>query len=132
MIKHDSVYNVQRAHEEKEHPRSTLISRNVVISGRRTSVRLEPEMWDGLREICQRERSTLHQICTSVSLQKLDETSLTAAIRVFVMRYFRLSATEEGHAKAGHGYGLTLGLPASSSAGYERSRSSVLTRTSFA
>jgi predicted DNA-binding ribbon-helix-helix protein len=90
--------------------RSTLVSRNVVISGNRTSVRLEPEMWDGLREICQRERSTVHQVCTSVSLQKLEATTLTAAIRVFVMRYFRLASTEEGHAKAGHGYGLTLGL----------------------
>jgi len=48
--------------ENKEHLRSTLVSRNVVISGRRTSVRLEPEMWDALREICQRERSTIHQV----------------------------------------------------------------------
>ena len=111
MIKIEASQKIPQAHEEnKEHLRSTLVSRNVVISGRRTSVRLEPEMWDGLREICQRERSTMHQVCTTVSLQKLEETSLTAAIRVFVMRYFRLAATEEGHTKAGHGYGLTLGL----------------------
>jgi predicted DNA-binding ribbon-helix-helix protein len=116
-----------------EHPRSTLISRNVVVSGRRTSIRLEPEMWDGLREICQRERSTVHQICTTVSLQKQDKTSLTAAIRVFVMRYFRLASTEEGHARAGHGYGLTLGLSMNGNAGYERRHfGGTLTKTSFA
>ncbi len=67
-------------------------------------------MWDGLREICQRERSSVHQVCTSVSIQKPDATTLTAAIRVFIMQYFRNAAMEEGHAKAGHGYGLTLGL----------------------
>ena len=118
--------------KDEKGPRSTLVSRNVVVANRRTSVRLEPEMWDGLREICQRERSTLHQICTTVALQKLEETSLTAAIRVFVMRYFRLAATEEGHAKAGHGYGLTLGLSMSSGSSFERRPIATLTKTSFA
>ncbi|HEU0118665.1 MAG TPA: ribbon-helix-helix domain-containing protein, partial [Alphaproteobacteria bacterium] len=41
--------------------RSTLVSRNVTIAGHRTSVRLEPEMWSGLSEICRRERATLHE-----------------------------------------------------------------------
>lgn len=117
--------------EIKQRSRSTLVSRNVVVSGRRTSVRLEPEMWESLREICQRERSTLHQICTSVSLQKIEETSLTAAIRVFVMRYFRNASTEEGHAKAGHGYGLTLGLGMNTPIGYGRPQTATLTKTSF-
>ena len=89
---------------------STLVSRNITISSKRTSVRLEPEMWAGLADICRRERSTIHQICTSVSLQKDEQTSLTAAIRVFVMNYFRSASTEEGHSKAGHGHGLTLAL----------------------
>ena len=132
------MFNAETSHEinqdskeNKEHLRSTLVSRNIVISGRRTSVRLEPEMWDGLREICRRERSTMHQMCTSVSLQKLEDTSLTAAIRVFVMRYFRHAATEEGHSKAGHGYGLTMGMCAENNGGYERCRSVPLTKTSF-
>jgi predicted DNA-binding ribbon-helix-helix protein len=92
--------------------RSSLVSQNIIVSRHRTSVRLEPEMWDGLRELCRRERATIHQICTSISLQKKDDSSLTAAIRVYVMRYYRQAATEEGHNKAGHGYGLTLGLGA--------------------
>jgi hypothetical protein len=53
-----------------------------------------------LREVCRRERTSLHQICTSISLQKEEESSLTAAIRVFAMRYFRAASTEEGHIKA--------------------------------
>lgn len=117
--------------EPKVTSRSTLVSRNIVISGRRTSVRLEPEMWDGLREICQRERSNMHQICTTVSVQKKEDTSLTAAIRVFVMRYFRLSSTDEGHARAGHGYGLTLAMGSSEVSDYDRRKVVTLNRTSF-
>jgi len=117
--------------EAVENVRSTLVSRNIVVSGRRTSVRLEPEMWDGLREICQRERANLHQICTTVSLQKLEKTSLTAAIRVFVMRYFRLATTGEGHVRAGHGYGLTLGLGMNSTGRYDPRLRPVMTKKSF-
>jgi predicted DNA-binding ribbon-helix-helix protein len=120
------------ATDSQKHPaRSTLVSRNVVVSGRRTSVRLEPEMWDGLREICQRERSTLHQVCTSASLQKSDDTSLTAAIRVYIMRYFRAASTDDGHVKAGHGYGLTLGMKLDRNGSYDKRPMSVFTKTSF-
>jgi predicted DNA-binding ribbon-helix-helix protein len=76
----------------------------VAIAGHRTSVRLDPEMWSGLNEICRRERASIHEICTSVSTRKNENTSRTAAIRVFVMAYFRTAATEDGHVKAGHGY----------------------------
>lgn len=89
--------------EGEERPRSSLISRNVTVEGRRTSMRLEPAMWDALYEIARREKLNLHQLCSIVAEQKGEETSLTAAIRVFVMSYFRVAATEEGHKKAGHG-----------------------------
>ena len=117
---------------EKAQFQSTLISRNIVISGHRTSVRLEPEMWDGLREICRRERSNLHQICTSVALHKYHESSLTASIRVFVMRYYRTAATEEGHNKAGHGFGMVLGMGMNGSTSYGMHPGVALTKTSFA
>ncbi|MGB9152493.1 MAG: ribbon-helix-helix domain-containing protein [Alphaproteobacteria bacterium] len=121
---------------KKTRPLSTLVSRNIIVSGHRTSVRLEPEMWEGLREIALRERSTLHQICTSVSLQKADESSLTASIRVFIMRYFRNAATEDGHKKAAHGFGLTLGMGSPGSMmnppAYGNRSAAVLTKTSFA
>jgi predicted DNA-binding ribbon-helix-helix protein len=82
---------------------STLISRNITVCGRRTSVRLEPEMWEALREISIREGCRIHDICSLISMRKSAGTSLTAAIRVFLMLYFRASSTEQGHEKAGHG-----------------------------
>jgi len=83
--------------------KSSLISRNVTVMGHRTSVRLEPEMWTALKEISKRERCSIHDICGLISLLKSQNTSLTAAIRVFLMLYFRASSTAEGHKSAGHG-----------------------------
>lgn len=81
---------------------STLVNRNVFVGRRRTSVRLEPAMWDALGEICRRENTTLHELCEMVDARRR-ASSLTAAIRVFVMAYFRAAATEDGHAGVGHG-----------------------------
>ena len=83
--------------------RSTLISRNITVLGRRTSVRLEKEMWNSLRAIAKREDCTIHDICSLIHLRKNPNTSLTAAIRVFLMLYYRAAATEDGHRRAGHG-----------------------------
>jgi predicted DNA-binding ribbon-helix-helix protein len=82
---------------------SSLVSKNVTVAGRRTSIRLEPEMWGALRDISRREGSSLHDICSAVYLRKSENTSLTAAIRVFLLQYYRAAATEDGHAKVGHG-----------------------------
>ncbi len=83
--------------------RSTLVSRNITVLGRRTSVRLEPEMWSSLRDIAKREQCKTHDICSLIQLRKNPDTSLTAAIRVFIMLYYRASSTEDGHRRAGHG-----------------------------
>ncbi len=87
---------------------STLINRNVTVGGRRTSLRLEPAMWDALEEICRREEMSQHQLCAKID-ERRRASSLTAAIRVFIVNYFRAAATEEGHANMGHGrlYGST-------------------------
>ena len=87
----------------EEASRSTLVSRNITVMNRRTSVRLEPEMWVSLKEISQFENCSIHDICTLVCLCKKPNTSLTAAIRVFLMLYFRAAVTEDGHGRAGHG-----------------------------
>jgi predicted DNA-binding ribbon-helix-helix protein len=70
---------------------STLISRNVTVDGHRTSVRLEPAMWDALAYVCKAEGKSVHRLVTQIA-QRHDESSLTAAIRVFLMRYFRAAA----------------------------------------
>ncbi len=81
---------------------STLVNRNVFIGSHRTSIRLEPAMWDSLAEICRREDMTLHEVCGLIDARR-QASSLTAAIRVFALTYYRAAATEDGHASSGHG-----------------------------
>ncbi len=81
---------------------STLVNRNVIIGGRRTSLRLEPALWDALDEACRREGMTRHELCTRINRRRRAST-LTAAVRVFIVGYFRAAATDDGHASIGHG-----------------------------
>ena len=80
---------------------STLRSGNITVAGRRTSIRLEPAMWQALREISAREGKTMHALVTEIEGGRA-QSSLTAAIRVFLLDYFKAAATEEGHQRAGH------------------------------
>jgi predicted DNA-binding ribbon-helix-helix protein len=79
-----------------------MVARNVTIAGRRTSLRIAPEMWDALQEAADRENHNLHELCTAISKRRGGH-SMTAAIRVYLLTYFRAAATEAGHRAAGHG-----------------------------
>lgn len=108
---------------DKREGHSTLVSRNITVAGRRTSVRLEPEMWTALREIARREDCRIHDICSLIQVRKNPDTSLTAAIRVFLMLYYRAAATEDGHSRAGHGSFQNMVRRARIGADYERLQS---------
>ena len=69
-----------------------LISRNIRIDGKRTSVRLEADMWQALHEIASLESCSIHDLCTAVNDIKENATSFTAALRVFLMQYYRTVA----------------------------------------
>ena len=81
---------------------SRLVNRNIIASRGRSSMRLEPEIWEALQEICRREQVMLGDLVQQVE-GKAGEGGRTSAMRVFVFEYFRCAATEEGHRLAGHG-----------------------------
>lgn len=81
---------------------SKLVNRNISAGGGRTSMRLEPEMWDALREICLREGMALRDLILQLE-KNVPEGCRTSAVRVYVLQYFRAAATETGHRAAGHG-----------------------------
>lgn len=83
-------------------PRSRLINRNVVAGRGRTSMRLEPELWEALAEICARERQDINHLVRQIEAVG-HIGGRTSAVRVFVLQYFRAAATEPGHETAGHG-----------------------------
>lgn len=70
------------------------IRRNVKIKDRRTSVMMERELWDALQEICVRSNRSVHEICAEVQEGLEAGENFTAALRVFIVSYFRaLEAT---------------------------------------
>lgn len=85
---------------------SRLVNRNVVAERGRTSIRFEPELWDSLEEICRREQVGLGELVRRIEQSSGEAGGRTSAVRVFVLRYFREAATEEGHRRAGHGAGF--------------------------
>jgi predicted DNA-binding ribbon-helix-helix protein len=81
---------------------SRLVNRNVMSATGRTSIRLEPELWDALQEVCHREGLSVGELIRRVDLTHGDGTR-TSAVRVHLVEYFRAAATEGGHHAAGHG-----------------------------
>ena len=80
---------------------SRLINRNVHASSGRTSMRLEPEIWDALGEICGREGIMLGDLVRQAERGR--GGGRTSAVRIYALSYFREAATEIGHRLAGHG-----------------------------
>ena len=64
--------------------------RSAYIDGHKTSISLENEFWDALREIaCQKTLSTSALIATIAKSK--NRNNLSSAIRVFVLNHFRMS-----------------------------------------
>ena len=84
-------------------PGSRLINRNVTAGRGRTSMRLEPELWDALAEICVRERQGMNHLVRRIEAAASHSGGRTSAVRVFVLQYFRAAANEAGHEAANHG-----------------------------
>ncbi|WP_193183887.1 ribbon-helix-helix domain-containing protein [Nisaea sediminum] len=68
---------------------SDRIRKNVTIGNRRTSVSLEAQVWNGLSDICKREEIGIDALCTRVA-ERRKESSMSSALRVFLLTYFRL------------------------------------------
>lgn len=79
-----------------------LIGKNISVGQRRTSIRLEASMWEALDDICRRERAPRSLIAQAVDRRRPRSLNLTAAIRVFILAYFRAAVTPQGHVQARH------------------------------
>ena len=74
---------------------STLLNRNVRIGRKRTSLRLERLMWLALEEVARNSGLTIHDVCTLIDERRC-QSSLTAAVRVFLLSYYRDAVLEGG------------------------------------
>jgi predicted DNA-binding ribbon-helix-helix protein len=65
-----------------------LNPRTVMVGARRTSVRLEPVMWEALVDISHRQQRAVSALVTEIDRER-SSLSLTAAIRVYIVRFYR-------------------------------------------
>ncbi|HUT47975.1 MAG TPA: ribbon-helix-helix domain-containing protein [Alphaproteobacteria bacterium] len=84
---------------------SRQVSRNVVVSGRRTSMRLESSLWDALEEIAQREGGSVNELCGRIDARRGD-MSLTGAVRAALVCYYR-DMVETAEMPVSKGFGVS-------------------------
>ncbi len=65
------------------------VKRSVTIAKHRTSVSLEPEFWDGLKEIAAARGVSLNKLITQVDAKRAPDQGLSSALRVFVLKALR-------------------------------------------
>lgn len=58
-------------------------------------MRLEPEMWEALETITRLSGLTLPKILSDVDLYR-QQSSLTSAVRVFILHFYRAAARHPG------------------------------------
>jgi predicted DNA-binding ribbon-helix-helix protein len=74
--------------------KSAIVKRSITLGEHKTSVSLENEFWDGLREIAALQKTTLSELVQKIGLERHD-ANLSSAIRVFVFNHFRAQAAAE-------------------------------------
>jgi predicted DNA-binding ribbon-helix-helix protein len=62
---------------------------SLTLHGHRTSVSLEPDFWDALREIATAEGKPVATLAAEIDAARHPETGLATALRLHVLRHFR-------------------------------------------
>jgi predicted DNA-binding ribbon-helix-helix protein len=73
----------------KKRAKTTLIHRHVRIDDRPTSLALEPEFWQFLRDIAYTRRVTQARLLSVINQHKGKDISLASALRIFVAQHYR-------------------------------------------
>lgn len=68
--------------------KSAVVRRSIRIHGRKTSVSLENEFWNGLREIAHFENTSVSALVDRINEER-DNVNLSSAIRIFVYNQFQ-------------------------------------------
>jgi predicted DNA-binding ribbon-helix-helix protein len=71
--------------------KSRIVKRSVRIDGHLTSVSLENQFWDALREIAKERGATLQDLVATIKAERR-KGNLSSAIRVFVVEHYGASS----------------------------------------
>jgi predicted DNA-binding ribbon-helix-helix protein len=68
--------------------KSHVVKRSIVVEGHKTSVSLEDEFWNALKEIASERRETLSEVVSHID-GDLTHCNLSSSIRLFVLQHYR-------------------------------------------
>jgi predicted DNA-binding ribbon-helix-helix protein len=71
--------------------KSRVTKRSIVIAGHKTSVSLEDQFWDALREISTARGTSVGTLVSSIDVDR-QHNNLSSAIRLFVLDHYRAQA----------------------------------------
>ena len=67
--------------------KSLVLKRSIMIDCHRTSVSLEDDFWNALRDIAHKRSETLSQLIASIDRNR-EFANLSSALRIFVLRHY--------------------------------------------
>lgn len=70
------------------------VKHSIRICGRKTSVSLEKDFWDGLLEIAKRKNVSVSTLVEKIK-KECDHLNLSSAIRIFVYNYFQTQIEQQ-------------------------------------
>jgi len=77
--------------------KSLIVKRSVRLAGHKTSVSIEDDFWNALKDISGRRHTTLSALIHEIDNQR-NHGNLSSAIRLFVLNFYRSQVlAKEGH-----------------------------------
>jgi predicted DNA-binding ribbon-helix-helix protein len=70
-------------------PSLSGVNRTICLEGRRTTLRLEPELWAALDEVARQQRKSVSQLVAAACSSGRRGTSRASSVRVFIVEYYR-------------------------------------------
>lgn len=65
------------------------VKHSLTLRGHRTSVSLEDEFWQALRDIAAARSITLNALATEIDASRSSDSGLASAMRVYVLRFLQ-------------------------------------------
>jgi predicted DNA-binding ribbon-helix-helix protein len=68
--------------------KSAIAKRSVVLDHHKTSISLEDDFWNGVREIADRKKMKVTELLAQIDAER-NHSNLSSAIRIFVLKEMR-------------------------------------------
>ena len=91
-LTHSDVSTPDR--KPRRHSYSPVLKRSVRLAGNKTSISLENQFWNCLREIARSENIAVDTLIERIDIDRTGH-NLSSAVRLFVLDYFRMRTNRE-------------------------------------